>query len=94
MAEEKKPMTRQQHRVVLDGRRSLTITGVTDIDSFDEELVAVFTDDGELLARGSGLHINRIDVDSGELSLDGEIVSLEYTDNLTPRGSLWSRLFR
>lgn len=93
MAEEKK-VARQQHNVIMEGRRSLTITGVTDIDSFDEEMVAVFTDVGELVARGAGLHINKIDVDSGELSLDGEISSLEYTDNTTARGSIWSRLFR
>lgn len=93
MAEEKK-VTRQQHHVIMEGRRTLIITGVTDIDSFDEQMVAVFTDVGELIARGSGLHINKIDVDSGELSLDGEIDSLEYTDNVAVRGGLWSRLFR
>jgi sporulation protein YabP len=93
MAEEKKG-ARQQHHVIMEGRRTLVITGVTDIDSFDEQMVAVFTDVGELIARGSGLHINKIDVDSGELSLDGEIDSLEYTDNVASRGGLWSRLFR
>jgi sporulation protein YabP len=91
---EDKRVTGRQHHVILEGRRTLTITGVTDIDSFDDQMVAVFTDEGELVARGSGLHINKIDVDSGELSLDGEIVSLEYTDNPSPRGSVWSRLFR
>ena len=93
MAEERKPV-RQQHNVIMEGRRSLVITGVTDIDSFDEQTVAVFTDVGELVVRGNGLHINKIDVDSGELSLDGEMDSLEYTDNVTSRGTLWSRLFR
>ena len=93
MAEDKS-MMRQQHRVVMEGRRSLTITGVTDIDSFDEQMVAVFTDVGELIARGSNLHIGKIDVESGELSLDGEIDSLEYTDNVSSRGNIWSRLFR
>lgn len=92
MAEEKRAV--KEHRIAMQGRRSLSITGVTDIDSFDEQMVAVFTDEGELIARGSGLHINRIDVDSGELSLDGVIDSLEYTDNLTSKGTLWSRLFR
>lgn len=91
---EDKSILREQHRVVMEGRRSLTITGVTDIDSFDEQMVAVFTDVGELVARGSSLHIGKIDVESGELSLDGEIDSLEYTDNVSSRGNLWTRLFR
>ena len=78
----------------MQNRRSLEITGVTDIDSFDEQTVAVFTDVGELVVRGSSLHIGRIDVESGELSLEGEVDSLEYTDNVMTRGSFWSRLFR
>lgn len=82
------------HRLELDSRRSLNITGVTDIDSFDEETVALFTDVGELIIKGSSLHIGRIDVDSGELSLDGEIDSLEYTDNTVAKGGLLGRLFR
>ena len=82
------------HRIVMDDRRNLSISGVTDIDSFDEQVVAVFTDVGELIVRGNGLHIGKIDVDSGELLLDGEIESLEYTDNISSRGSFFSRLFR
>ena len=92
MAEEK--MLSNHHRIIMDARRSLSISGVTDIDSFDEQVVAVFTDVGELIVRGSGLHIGKIDVDSGELMLDGEIESLEYTDNISARGSFFSRLFR
>lgn len=82
------------HKVAMESRRTLTITGVTDIDSFDEQTVAVFTDVGELVVSGSGLHIGKIDVDSGELMLDGEIDSLQYTDNVAARGGIWGRLFR
>lgn len=92
MAEEK--IIAREHRIEMDSRRILNITGVTDIDSFDEQTVAVFTDVGELIVRGNNLHIGRIDVDSGELSLDGDIDSLEYTDNVIARGGLLSRLFR
>ena len=82
------------HKITMDSRRNLSITGVTDIDSFDEQMVAVFTDVGELIVRGSGLHIGKIDVDSGELILDGDIESLEYTDNINSGSSFFSRLFR
>ena len=92
MAEEK--MLSHHHKIIMESRRSLIITGVTDIDSFDEQVVAVFTDVGELVVRGNNLHIGKIDVDSGELALDGDIDSLEYTDNITSRGSFLSRLFR
>lgn len=84
----------QKHTVTVEDRRNLTITGITDIDSFDEQLVAVFTDAGELLVRGSSLHINRIDIESGEIALEGDIMSLEYTDNISQKSSLWERIFR
>lgn len=83
-----------KHNVIMEDRRTLSLTGITDIDSFDEQLVAVFTDTGELLVRGSGLHINKIDVEAGELSLEGEIYSLEYTSNISQKSNLWSRIFR
>lgn len=93
MVEEKKPAV--PHNVILEGRRKLTITGVTEIDSFDEQSVIVFCATGELAVRGEGLHINRIDVDTGELSLEGtRIDSLAYADNLPARGGFFGKLFR
>ena len=78
----------------MENRRQLTITGVMDIDSFDENTVVVFTDDGELTIKGSGLHLNRIDVDSGDLLMEGEVNALYYTENQSGKGSFLSKLFR
>ena len=69
MVEEKKKAG--PHNVVMEDRKRLTVTGVTEIDSFDEQTVVLFCDTGELAIRGEGLHINRIDVDAGELNLEG-----------------------
>ena len=74
------------HNLILEERGSLTVTGVSDIDSFDEETVMVYTDLGELTVRGSGLHINKIDVDAGELELEGEIDSLNACKYQHARG--------
>lgn len=92
MAEEKR--LPPAHSVILEERRRLSITGVTDIDSFDEENVLVYTEAGELMVHGAGIHINRIDVASGELLLEGDITGMEYTDNPPARGGLWAKLFR
>ena len=67
------------HTLTLENREALRLTGVSDVDSFDEQTVAVFTDLGELTVRGSGLHINKLSLDTGELSLDGRIDSLSYS---------------
>ena len=93
MAEEKK-MLKMQHNIIMENRRSLTITGVMDIDSFDEQTVSVFTDQGELTIKGANLHINKIDVDSGDLVMEGEVDSLTYSENQPQRGGLLAKLFR
>jgi sporulation protein YabP len=93
MAEEKK-ILKAQHNVIMENRRALTVTGVMDIDSFDEETVIVFTEQGELTIRGSGLHLNKIDVQSGDLSMEGEVDSLTYSDNQSQKGGFFAKLFR
>lgn len=93
MGEEKK-ILKTQHNIIMENRRSLTISGVMDIDRFDEDVVVVFTEQGELTIQGSNLHINKIDVDSGDLLMEGEVESLSYSDNQPQKGGLLSRLFR
>ncbi len=92
MAENKKTV-QLPHNIIMENRRKLNLTGVSDIDSFDEETVIVFTEQGELTIRGSNLHINKIDVEAGELDLEGAINSLSYTDNRPHKGGMLSRFF-
>lgn len=93
MVEEKKKA--MPHNVILEDRKRLSVSGVTDIDSFDEQTVALFCASGELVIHGQGLHINRIDVDTGELNLEGESIDgLSYTDNQPMHGGFFSKLFR
>ncbi len=93
MQEERKRVIKG-HNVEIIGRRQINITGISDIDSFDEQLVAVFTEVGELIVRGDSLHIMKIDIEAGEITLEGNLLGLEYTDNLSQKSSLWERIFR
>ena len=90
---EEKKTARAPHHIILQERRSMTVTGVTDVDSFDEQTVVLNTEIGELLVKGYDLRISKIDVESGELTLDGELYALSYSDQ-QPKGGLLSRLFR
>ena len=87
-------VTGAPHTMVVEDRKRLSVSGVTDVESFDEETVALATELGELLIHGYDLHINRIDVENGDLSLEGEIISLTYTDNQPQTGGFFGRLFR
>lgn len=93
MAEDKKN-TAMPHNLVLEDRRLLTLSGVSDVDSFDEETVVVFTDLGELTIRGSDLHINRLSVEVGELTVEGKISALIYSQEAAPKGGFFSKVFR
>ena len=77
------------HNVILEDRRRLTVSGVSDVDSFDEQTVIVFTQMGELTVKGEDLHINRLSLEMGELAVEGDIASLSYTD----RAKAPARLF-
>lgn len=84
------------HNVILEDRRRLTVSGVSDVDSFDEQTVIVFTQMGELTVKGEDLHINRLSLEMGELAVEGDIASLSYTDRAQKpqQGSFWGRVFR
>ena len=81
MAEEKKAPA-MPHNLILEDRRTLTVSGVSDVDSFDEQTVVVFTD------------INRLSVEVGELLMEGHISSLTYTDEPQKGGGFFSKVFR
>ncbi len=82
------------HNLVLEDRKMLTVSGVADVDSFDEETVIVFTDLGELTVRGSNLHINRLSVEVGELTVEGNISALIYSQETAKSGGFFSKVFR
>lgn len=82
------------HKIVLVDRRRLEITGVEEVESFDENTIIMSTNSGNLIVRGEGLHIETLSLDGGALKVDGEVESLTYEDTGGDKGGLWSRLFR
>jgi len=94
MAQEKK-VFKTAHNIIIESRKNVTVTGVMDIDSFDDQSVILFTELGELAIKGVNLHINKIDVNSGDLTMEGEIESVSYSESRPQKGSgLLSKLFR
>ncbi len=81
------------HTVILEGREKLTISGVVDVQSFNEEQVLLETVRGMLVVRGQGLHVERLQLEAGELIVEGEVGLVEYDDSVQPRGGLLKRLF-
>ena len=90
--EELERLPAREHVLTLSGRERLTMSGVEDVTGFDESTVLLTTSLGALSVRGQGLHIEKIDLDAGQLELRGKIVELGY-DEPAQSGAFFSRLF-
>ncbi len=91
--EEKEKTPLRPHNVILEDRCRLSVSGVLDVDSFDDRQIITKTSKGSLILRGSDLHIDKLSLDSGELVVTGLVTDLGYEET-APGGSLWSRLFK
>lgn len=81
------------HRVTLDQRARLTISGVDGVERFDESAILLTTPCGGLHIQGSGLHIEKLSLDGGDLLVEGTVDSLTYEEEDRP-GTFLGRLFR
>lgn len=89
--EEKKTM---QHKLTMENREKLFLSGVEDVDSFDENEIQVYTSEGLLMIKGNDLHISRLNVEDGELMVEGEVDTLAYSNVEQSRGGFFGKLFR
>ncbi len=85
---------RGAHNVIMENRRNMSISGVRDVDSFDEQTVVLQTELGLLTINGEELHISHLDQTSGELTMSGHICELIYAEPRPEHKSFWSRLAR
>jgi sporulation protein YabP len=95
--EEKKIQKPKSHNVLLENRKKLNISGVLDVDSFNDEYILIDTELGFLVIRGLNLKIKKLSLESAEISVDGNIASLEYTADDSSKGkspSFFSKLFK
>lgn len=66
------------HNIIMEGRKKLSVSGVTDVESFSDRAVLLYTKMGELTVRGRNIRVSEISVDSGDMQVEGEIDSLVY----------------
>ena len=82
------------HNVIIDNRRKMELTGVCDVSGFDEQTVSLITEMGGLVIKGTGLHITRLSLDTGDVTVEGNVNAMQYTTAGTPSKGLVSKLFR
>ena len=92
--EEKYRTVELPHNVIMEGRRKVSVSGVDDVESFDEGEIVINTSQGLLIVRGQDLHIEKLSLDSGDIVLEGLADGLEYGEDTKASGGFFSRLFR
>lgn len=80
------------HTLMLDNRSKLSITGAEDVNGFNEETVSVKTTDGVLVIKGSSLHIEKLNLETGDVAVEGKINAMQYIGSSSK--SKLSKLFR
>ena len=82
------------HKLTLEGRSRLNLTGITEVESFDEGMVVLHTTRGTLVIRGDGLHLQLLSLDGGQVHVDGTVNSMIYEDQGgNQAGGFLARLF-
>jgi len=99
--EESKYVSKQQgrHRLTVDNREKIEISGVLNVDSFDDQEIILETEQGLLAMRGEDLHIKHLNLEQGELIVEGYLLELAYSEErslrIKDRGkSFFERLFK
>ena len=82
--------------LILENRGKLSISGVLDVLSFDDQVVMIETELGLLKVKGENLRINKLSIDTSEVIVEGDISYLAYSDKEIEKtkGSLLSKIFK
>lgn len=86
------PEMQLPHKLTLQGRSSLSMTGVTEVISFDETAVILHTELGTLSVQGQDLQLKNLSTDGGQVAVEGKVSALIYEEP-RPAGNFWRRLF-
>lgn len=81
--EERKLFTNVVQNVILENRNKLSISGVLDVLSFDDQIVILETELGLLTVKGENIKINKLSIDTSEVIVEGEISSIGYSEKNT-----------
>lgn len=92
--EEKKNELKSAHSILIDEREKIKVSGVTDVDSFDENEIILYTSDGGVVLSGEDFKINRLNVESGDVEIEGFVNEIKYTNLTQTSGGFWSKIFK
>ncbi len=82
------------HSLIIDGRKSISVTGVTEADNFNDEEIILYTSYGQITIKGENLQISVLSTESGDVTASGKVNSVTYSDRTEKHQSFLSKVFR
>ena len=81
--------------LILENREKLSVTGVNDVLSFDDQVVIIETELGLLTVKGENLKINKLNIDTSEVIVEGRIENLSYSEHQAKNeGGIFGKIFK
>ena len=81
--------------LILENREKLNVTGVIDVLSFDDQVVIIETELGLLTVKGENLKINKLNIDTSEVIVEGKVDNLSYSEHQTKsEGGIFGKIFK
>ena len=90
---EESVLQKRPNQLIWEDRKKLTAGGIIQVERFDEQTVVMETDLGTLTVKGENLHVERLNIENGEVAITGHLNGLLYTGNESKTGWL-NKVFR
>ena len=82
------------HSLIIDGRKSISVTGVTEADNFNDEEIILYTSYGQITIKGENLQISVLNTERGDVSASGKVNAVFYSDQSVKHQGFFSKVFR
>ncbi len=82
------------HTIHIDNRMRISITGVADVESFNEQDILLITEAGPLNIVGNNLHLSKLNLEDGQVCIEGELLALDYEPPEQEKRGLFGKVFR
>jgi len=90
--DEKKVML--PHSLIIDGRKNISVTGVTEADNFNDEEIILYTSHSQITIKGENLQISVLNTESGDVTASGKVNSVTYSDRNEKHQGFLGKVFR
>jgi sporulation protein YabP len=84
----------KNHSIIVENRKRVVLSGVREVESFNENDMIIITHSGALRIRGRGLEVGKINTESGDMEISGTVTSIHYSDTERSPNNLITKLFR